>query len=246
MSTQTIVSQLKELGLEGMAESFEATMTLPMQRRPSLERTVGKMVENEICMRDRKLSERLIKAAKLRYNVYIENITCSAARNLTEAQLSELADCSFVRRGDNLLITGLTGCGKSYLACALGRQACILGLSTLFLSMNHFADELAKAQLEGTMEKLLQKLGKKRLLIFDDFGLHTLTQEARMALLTILEDRYEEKSVIITSQLPLERWYDYIAQATFADAIMDRLINSSTHIRLEGETLRGKRRNKQS
>ena len=244
MSIQTIVTQLKELGLEGMAESFDATMALPIQKRPSIERAVEKMIENEICMRDRKLYERLVKAAKLRYNVYIENITCSTARNLTEAQLGELADCSFVRRGENLLITGLTGCGKSYLACALGRQACTLGLSTLYLSMNHFADELSKAKLEGTMEKLLQKLGKKRLLIFDDFGLHALTQEARIALLTILEDRYGEKSVIITSQLPLERWYDYIAEPTLADAIMDRLINSSTHIRLEGETMRGRKRKK--
>lgn len=244
MSIQTIVTQLKELGLEGMAESFDATMALPIQKRPSIERAVEKMIESEVCMRDRKLSERLIKAAKLRYNVYIENITCSTARNLTEAQLGELADCSFVRRGENLLITGLTGCGKSYLACALGRQACTLGLSTMYLSMNHFADELSKAKLEGTMEKLLQKLGKKRLLIFDDFGLHALTQEARIALLTILEDRYGEKSVIITSQLPLERWYDYIAEPTLADAIMDRLINSSTHIRLEGETMRGRKRKK--
>ena len=244
MSIQTIVTQLKELGLEGMAESFDATMALPIQKRPNIERAVEKMIESEVCMRDRKLSERLIKAAKLRYNVYIENITCSTARNLTEAQLGELADCSFVRRGENLLITGLTGCGKSYLACALGRQACTLGLSTLYLSMNHFADELSKAKLEGTMEKLLQKLGKKRLLIFDDFGLHALTQEARIALLTILEDRYGEKSVIITSQLPLERWYDYIAEPTLADAIMDRLINSSTHIRLEGETMRGRKRKK--
>jgi DNA replication protein DnaC len=245
MSTQTIVTQLKELGLEGMAESFDATMALPIQKRPSIERAVEKMIESEVCMRDRKLSERLIKAAKLRYNVYIENIACSTERNLTEAQLGELADCSFVRRGENLLITGLTGCGKSYLACALGRQACALGLSTLYLSMNHFADELSKAKLEGTIEKLLQKLGKKRLLIFDDFGLHALTQEARIALLTILEDRYGEKSVIITSQLPLERWYDYIAEPTLADAIMDRLINSSTHIRLEGETMRGRKRKKQ-
>lgn len=244
MSIQTIVTQLKELGLEGMAESFDATMALPIQKRPSIERAVEKMIESEICMRDRKLYERLVKAAKLRYNVYIENITCSTARNLTEAQLGELADCSFVRRGENLLITGLTGCGKSYLACALGRQACTLGLSTLYLSMNHFADELSKAKLEGTMEKLLQKLGKKRLLIFDDFGLHALTQEARIALLTILEDRYDEKSVIITSQLPLERWYDYIAEPTLADAIMDRLINSSTHICLEGETMRGRKRKK--
>ena len=108
------------------------------------------MLQTEICNRDRKLTERLLKAAKLRYKVFIENITCSPERNLTEDTLTEVADCNFVRRGDNLLITGLTGCGKSYLACAIGHQACTLGLSTLYLSMNHFADELAKARLGDT------------------------------------------------------------------------------------------------
>jgi len=125
---QTTMTQLKELGLLGMAEAFEAMMILPMQKRPGLERAVEKMVQTEICTRDRKLTERLLKAAKLRYKVFIENITCSTERNLTEAMLAEVADCNFVRRGDNLLITGLTGCGKSYLACALGYQACTLGL----------------------------------------------------------------------------------------------------------------------
>ena len=244
MSTQTTISQLKELGLHGMAEAFEAMMVLPSQKRPGLDRAVEKMVQMEACMRDKRLTERLLKAAKLRYKVFIEDITCSTERNLTESQLAEVADCSFIRRGDNLLITGLTGCGKSYLACALGHQACSIGLSTLFLSMNHFADELTKARLEGTYQKLIKKLGKKDLLILDDFGLQPLTPEARLALLTLLEDRYEEKSVIITSQLPLDRWYDYIAEPTLADAIMDRLINSSEHIELKGETLRHNRRRK--
>ena len=244
MSTQATISQLKELGLHGMAEAFEAMMILPSQKRPALDRAVEKMVQTEACTRDRKLTERLLKAARLRYKVFIEDITCSTERNLTESQLAEVADCSFIRRGDNLLITGLTGCGKSYLACALGNQACTLGLSTLFISMNHFADELTKARLEGTYQKLIKKLGKKDLLILDDFGLQPLTPDARLALLTLLEDRYEEKSVIITSQLPLDRWYDYIAEPTLADTIMDRLINSSEHIELKGETLRQNRRRK--
>lgn len=244
MSTQTTISQLKELGLHGMAEAFEAMMILPSQKRPALDRAVEKMVQTEVCTRDKKLTEKLLKAARLRYKVFIEDITCSTERNLTENQLAEVADCSFIRRGDNLLITGLTGCGKSYLACALGNQACTLGLSTLFISMNHFADELTKARLEGTYQKLIKKLGKKVLLILDDFGLQPLTPDARLALLTLLEDRYEEKSVIITSQLPLDRWYDYIAEPTLADAIMDRLINSSEHIELKGETLRHNRRRK--
>ncbi len=244
MSTQTTISQLKELGLHGMAEAFEAMMILPSQKRPGLDRAVEKMVQMEACARDKRLTEKLLKAAKLRYKVFIEDITCSTERNLTDAQLAEVADCSFIRRGDNLLITGLTGCGKSYLACAIGNQACNLGLPTLFLSMNHFADELTKARLEGTYQKLIKKLNKKDLLILDDFGLQPLTPEARLALLTLLEDRYEEKSVIITSQLPLDRWYDYIAEPTLADAIMDRLINSSEHIELKGETLRHNRRRK--
>ena len=170
MSTQTTISQLKELGLHGMAEAFEAMMMLPSQKRPGLDRAVEKMVQTEVCTRDKKLTEKLLKAAKLRYKVFIEDITCSTERNLTECQLAEVADCNFVRRGDNLLITGLTGCGKSYLACAIGNQACTLGLSTLFLSMNHFADELAKARLEGTYQKLIKKLERKDLVILDDFG----------------------------------------------------------------------------
>ena len=189
MSIQTTISLLKELGLHGMAESFEDMMKLPSQRHPALDRAVEKMVQTEVCTRDKKLTEKLLKAAKLRYKVFIEDITCSTERNLTESQLAEVADCNFVRRGDNLLITGLTGCGKSYLACALGNQACTLGLSTLFLSMNHFADELTKARLEGTYQKLIKKLDKKDLLILDDFGLQPLTPEARLALLTLLEDR---------------------------------------------------------
>ena len=224
MSIQTTITQLRELGLHGMAEAFESMMRLPLQKRPELERAVEKMIQTELCIRDRKLAEKLLKAAKLRYKVFIEDITCSVERNLTEGRLAEVADCNFIRRGENLLIT--------------------LGLSTLFLSMNHFADELTKARLEGTYQKLIRKLGKKDLLILDDFGLQPLTPEARLALLTLLEDRYEEKSVIITSQLPLDRWYDYIAEPTLADAIMDRLINSSEHIELKGETLRHNRRRK--
>lgn len=241
MNSQLTINQLKELGLHGMAEAFDSLIKLPSQKRPSLDRAVEKMVQEELRTRDKKLTEKLLKAAKLRYKVFIEDIICSEERNLTEGQLAEVADCSFIRRGDNLLITGLTGCGKSYLACALGYQACHLGLSTLFLSMNHFADELTKARLEGTYQKLIKKLGKQDLLILDDFGLQPLTPEARLALLTLLEDRYGEKSVIITSQLPVESWYEYIAEPTLADAIMDRLIYSSEHIMLKGETMRQNR-----
>ena len=204
MSIQTTITQLRELGLHCMAEAFESMMRLPLQKRPGLERAVEKMIQTELCIRDRKLAEKLLKAAKLRYKVFIEDITCSVERNLTEGRLAEVADCNFIRRGENLLITGLTGCGKSYLACALGYQACTLGLSTLFLSMNHFADELTKARLEGTYQKVIKKLGKKDLLILDDFGLQPLTPDARLALLTLSRTGMKRNPSSSPSNYPLK------------------------------------------
>lgn len=242
MENDMLTDRLRSLGLIGMAEAASDMLKLPLQMRPSLECAIYKMVETEVRSRDDKRTARLLKAAKLRIKALIEDIICSTARNLTREQLMSVADCGFIRRGENLLITGLTGCGKSYLACAIGQQACSLGLRTLYLSMNHFADQLRQSRLDGTWESLLTRLNKNDLLIFDDFGLQKMDGDTRLALLTLLDDRYEKKSVIITSQLPLDKWYDYIAEATLADAIMDRLINSSHYISLEGPSLRKRRK----
>lgn len=242
MENDMLTDRLKSLGLNGMAEVASDMLKLPLQMRPSLENAINKMIETEVRSRDDKRTARLLKAAKLRVKALIEDIICSTARNLTKEQLMAVADCGFVRRGENLLITGLTGCGKTYLADAIGHQACTLGLRTLHLSMNHFADQLRQSRLDGTWDSLLTRLNKNDLIILDDFGLQKMDGDTRLALLTLLDDRYEKKSVIITSQLPLDKWYDYIAEATLADAIMDRLINSSHHINLEGPSMR-KRRN---
>lgn len=242
MENDMLTDRLKSLGLYGMAEAVEDMLKLPLQMRPSLETAINKMIETEVRSRDDKRMARLLKAAKLRVKALIEDIICSTTRNLTREQLMAVADCGFIRRGENLLITGLTGCGKSYIACAIGQQACTLGLRTLYLSMNHFADQLRQSRLDGTWESLLTRLNKNDLIIFDDFGLQKMDGDTRLALLTLLDDRYEKKSVIITSQLPLDKWYDYIAEATLADAIMDRLINSSHHICLEGPSLRTRRK----
>ena len=127
-------------------------------------------------------------------------IECSQERNLTKAQLAEIADCSFIRRAENILITGLTGCGKSFLSCALGNQACFLGMRTEYWNMNRFIEKIALAKLDGTFLKVLSHLDKSDLLILDDFGLQPLDANSRLALLQILEDRYERKSMIIVSQ----------------------------------------------
>ena len=152
--------------------------------------------------------------------------------------MSQIGDCSFIRRAENILITGLTGCGKSYLACALGRQACQLGFRTEYLNMNKFIERIALSKIDGTFLKVITHLEKNELIILDDFGLQPLDVNSRLALLQILEERYDRKSVIIISQLPISKWYDYIAEPTLADAIMDRLINNATHIELKGESMR--------
>ena len=239
----SIVDRLKALKLSGMAEAISDIIKLPVQMRPSLEMALSKMLETEIRHRDDSRTARLLKASKLRYQVLVEDINCSTARNFTREQLMFIADCGFVRRGENLLITGLTGCGKSYLACALGNQACTLGLKTLYLNMNRFVDVLKQSRLDGTFSQMLSRLDKNDLIVLDDFGLQKMDSDTRIALLTLLEERYEKKSMIIISQLTLDKWYDYIAEATLADAIMDRLVNSSHHINLEGPSLR-KRKNK--
>ena len=167
---------------------------------------------------------------------------CSEERNLSKQMLSELSYCNFVRRAENLLITGLTGCGKSYLACALGRQACYLGLRTEYINMNKFIERIALAKMDGTFLKVISRLEKNDLIIIDDFGLQPLDANSRLALLQILEERYDRKSMIIISQLPVAKWYDYIAEPTLADAIMDRIIGNAIHLELKGESMRRKKK----
>lgn len=242
MNTQETIIQLKELKLKGMAASLEAIMTLPVQNRPTLELAIARMVEAEqLDRRDRK-TEMYLKTSRLRYTALLEDIICGADRNFTKEDLAALSDCSFIRRHENLLIQGKCGCGKSFLACALGRQACILGYRTVYLNMNSFVEKVAISKLDGSFLKMITSLEKNDLIILDDFGLQPMDMNTRLALLQILEERYERKSVIIASQLPIAKWYDYIGDATLADAIMDRLVANANKIELKGESMRQRKK----
>jgi DNA replication protein DnaC len=238
MDRNDIIQGLKKLKLQGMAAEAEGLLRTPVNMRPCLELSLQKLIEAEARTRDDNRTLRLLKAAKLRYKVNVEDIICSVERNLTREQLGALLDCSFVRNGENLLITGQSGCGKSFIACALGHQACTLGIRTLYLSMNHFVEQLSREATLGRKEEFIQSFEKIDLVIIDDFGLQEMDMQTRMMLLTLLEDRYERKSFIITSQLDIPMWYDYIAEPTIADAIMDRLINTSHHVELKGQSMR--------
>lgn len=237
-----IKERLALLSLHGMAEAIGDLLALPVQMRPSLENAVSKMIDAEIRHRDDKRTRRLLKASKMRMtNVLMESIICSVERNLTRDQLEPYADCSFIRRREGLMLTGLTGCGKSYLAFAIGRQACMLGFRTLYLNMNKFTETLTKAKVEGSFNDMIDRLNKNDLIILDDFGLQKMDEDTIHSLLVLLDERYDRKSTIICSQLPIEKWYDYIGEPTHADAIMDRLVNSSGHIELKGDSMRKKK-----
>jgi DNA replication protein DnaC len=240
MNNQATLDQLHSLRLSGMASVFTSALSLPMQERPSIEYFMAKLTEAELQERSNKKTTMYLKTSKLRYNATLENIKCSTERNLSKETVFSLSDCSFVKRAENLLITGKTGCGKSFLACALGRQACHFGIRTIYLAMNKFIEKIELSKIDGSFIKVINQIEKNDLVIFDDFGLQPLTTNTRLALLQILEDCFERKSVIITSQLPVSKWFEYINEPTIADAIMDRITSNAHRIELDGDTMRNK------
>ena len=240
MNTQITIDHLTQLKLHGMVRAYETILSMPVQDQPSISQFLARLVEAENLDRARKKTEMYLLQSKLRYNAVLEQVHCNDARNLSKERLMTIADCSFIDRAENLLITGATGCGKSYLACAIGRQACSFGYRTMYFGINRFLERISCSKLDGTFIKLLNQIEKTHLLILDDFGLHPLDTVTRLALLQMLEDRYGKKSVIITSQLPVAKWYEYIGETTIADAIMDRLAVNAHRFELKGESLRKK------
>jgi DNA replication protein DnaC len=241
MNTQLTIDHLTKLKLHGMARAYQAVLSMPVQDQPTINQFMARIVESEIQERTHKRTDLYLRLSKLRYNAVIENVHCSTHRNLDKEKILTIADCGFIERAENILITGATGCGKSFLACAIGRQACSFGYRTLYFGMNRFLDKISMSKLDGTYMKLLNQIEKTHLIILDDFGLYPLDNVTRLSLLQILEDRYGKKSVIITSQLPINTWYNFFGESTVADAIMDRLAVNAHHFELKGESLRKKK-----
>ena len=240
MNKQITLDHLAQLKLDGMLQAYQAVLSMAVQNQPSLNQFMARLAEAEIQSRATKRTELYLRQSKLRYNAILEQVHCNPERNLSKEKLMMIADCSFIERAENLLITGSTGCGKSYLACAFGRQACTLGYRTLYFGINRLLEKISLSKLDGTYVKLLNQVQKAQLIIIDDFGLYPLDGVTRLALLQMLEDRYGIKSTIITSQLPVAKWYEYIGESTVADAIMDRLAVNAHRFELKGESLRKK------
>jgi len=241
MNTNQTIEQLRALRLAGMARRYEAVSALPVHEVQNVHELLASMVQAEVEYRDHTRTQKYLKASRLRYNALPEEIICNPERGITREQVLRLSDGAFIGRGDNVLITGATGSGKSFLACALGRSACLLGYRTMYFSMNRFMDTVTQSRLDGTYLKWIKAISNNKLLIIDDFGLKAIDADARLALLDILEDRYGNSSVIITSQLPVEAWYNFIDEPTLADAIMDRLTASAHRLPLQGKSMRKKK-----
>ncbi|HDY68804.1 MAG TPA: ATP-binding protein [Candidatus Scalindua sp.] len=241
MNKQITLDHLAQLKLDGMLQAYQGVLAMPVQNQPSINQFMARLAEAELQSRARKKTELYLRQSKLRYNAILEQVYCNAERNLSKEKLMMIADCNFIERAENLLITGRTGCGKSFLACAIGRQACTLGYRTLYFGMNRFLEKISLSKLDGTYVKLLNQIEKAQLIIIDDFGLHPLDGVTRLTLLQILEDRYGIKSTIITSQLPVAKFWEYIGESSVADAIMDRLAGNAHRFELEGDTLRIKK-----
>ncbi len=238
MNTTATVQQLKDLKLEGMMRSYQSILQLPVNQLPDAHMLIAQLTEAERQNRLQHKTNLFLKLSKLRYNASLEEVSFAPQRNLKKEHILQLADCTFIDRAENMLISGLSGTGKSFLACAFGHQACTMGYKTLYLNLNRFTERMMLARIEGSFNKLLNQLERVKLLILDDFGLAPMEQNARLALLQILEDRYNRKSVIIASQLPVAKWHEYIAEPTLADAILDRLTANAHRFELQGESMR--------
>ena len=238
MNTQNTIYELERLKLSGMKQAYNGVLALPIQEQPSIHQFMAQLTEAELQHRVHSKTQMYLKVSKLRYDAVLEQIHCTTDRNLSKESIHAITDCGFINRGENILITGAAGCGKSFLACAIGRQACAFGHKTLYFAMSKSLEKISICRLEGTMMKFYSQLEKTNLLILDDFGLQALDANARLVLLQILEDRYGKKSTIITSQLPVGSWYEYINESTIADAIMDRLSASAHRFELKGESMR--------
>lgn len=229
---------MRHIKLNGMADAYEGLLHLPVNQHPDAHEMIARLIDAEKQYRQHKRMKMFLRLSKLRYQAVIQDIDCSSNRNLSKETLMTLADCSYLDRGENILLTGATGCGKSYLACALGHTACVKGYRTLYFNMNRFTEQIALAKTDGSLLKWMNRINKAQLIILDDFGLQPISHQLKLILLQILEDRYEKNGTIICSQLPVKAWYEYFDEPTIADAILDRLIPKAHRIDLKGNSLR--------
>ena len=239
MNTDTL-DRMKQMRLLGMHRAFKTSLDSAKNEQITPDEMTALLIDSEWDERHNRAIERTTKNARFRYKSTIEQIDYDGGRGLDKNQIHRLADGKYITQSENILITGPTGTGKSFLASALGQQACQQGFKVLYANASRLFTQLKMAKADGSAIRDLAKIERQDLLILDDFGIQPFDQNSRASLLEIIEDRHGKRSTIITSQLPVKQWYEVIGETTVADAILDRILNNAQRIELKGESLRRK------
>jgi len=238
MNNNQTIEKLKQMRLSAMAELHLQYVKNNQLNDITIDEYLGLLIEHEWEHRQNMKIERLIKQARFRQKASIEEVSYVHTRNLDKNMFNRLATLDFIQRNENIILTGASGVGKSFLAQALGHQACLMEYKVVYTNTARLFTKLKLSKVDGTYMKELLKLQKINMLILDDFGLHAFDNYTREILMDIIDDRYKKTSTIISSQIPVSVWYDLIGEGTIADAILDRIINSSHRIDLKGESMR--------
>jgi DNA replication protein DnaC len=240
MNQQTL-EKLKEMKLYGMARVFSTSLESKQEESLTADEIISMLVEAEWDERYNRKLTRSVSRARFRYKASMEQITFAQDRELNKNYIQRLGDCQFIEKSENVIITGSTGIGKSYIASALGHQACSQGYRVLYEQCSKLFARLRMAKADGSYLKEIARIEKTDLLILDDFGIQPLDVQSRTSLMEIAEDRHGKSSIIFTSQVPVNSWFEVIGEQTIADAILDRVIHNAHRLELKGESLRKKR-----
>ena len=241
MLIQPTLDSLNRLKLYGMAAALSEQLTQSAAHGLAFEERFGLLVEREVVHRENGRLRRLLQVATLKERACLEDLDFRARRGLDRSQIASLASCDWIRAGQNLLVHGATGCGKTFLGCALAHQACRQGLSALYLRAPRLFEELGLCHADGSFRKRLVAIAKVDLLVIDDFAISAIGARERNDLLELLDDRVGGRSTLVTSQLPPDHWHEYIGDPTLADAILDRLLHNAHKIHLAAEESMRKR-----
>lgn len=243
MLTQQTIEKLYTMKLNGMVEAFKDQLQQPAAQDLSFQERFTLLVDQQWCFQENRRMNRFLQNAQLKINACIEDLDFKTPGGLDKSVILSLANCDWITNVQNIIITGSTGVGKTYLACALANRACRMGFSAFYIRLPRLFQEQAIAKADGSYSKLMKKLLKAKVLILDDLGLAPMSAAERRDLLEVVEDRHGLASTILTSQLPIEHWHENIRDPTIADAIMDRLIHNAHKIFLKGESMRKLRSN---
>ncbi len=238
MNNNQTIEKLRQMRIGAMASLHGQHVKNNQLNDMTPDEYLALLTDHEWEDRQNKKIDRLLHQAAFRQKASIAEVSFTEARNLDRNMFNRLATLDFIAKKENIILTGASGVGKSYLAQAIGHQACLMGLKVLYTNTARLFTKLKLSRVDGTYIKELNKLGKNQLLILDDFGLQAFDNHARESLMDIIDDRFNQTSTIVSSQIPVSAWYDIIGEGTIADAILDRLVNSSHRIDLKGESLR--------